>query len=163
MRLLLPLCLLACEEPDKDTAGDTASDDTGEDSTPSPYTGSWSGELSGHADFTEDWETAPYCTGVVDLTVATDGSVTGSGDCTILWGPYMGLIFVATLGGQVGDDGALSLPLTLTDAESEHPWDDCTLTGSADATAHTGSAASDTAYHPVGLDPIEAMVRLTLE
>lgn len=162
MRLLPFLLLVACEpaSDDKDTSG---TDDTGEADEPSAFTGDWAGTISGYANFAADWETNPYCSGELEVVVLTDGSISGSGECVILWGPYMNSVFTGAISGTVGDDGALSVASTLVDEDDDHTWDDCTITGTADAAGHTGSAACDTLYHPVGLDPIDARLALTLQ
>ncbi len=165
MRLFTLVSLLAaCETPvvdDKKQTGDT--DDTGADTAASgsPYAGSYAGTIDGHAAFEADWETAPYCSGSVSVTVARGGELGGDGDCTILWGPYTGYDFAVTLGGTVDATGTVSIDSSLVDAEAEHPWDDTTLAGAF--TEGVLSAEADTLYYPVGLDPIDAFIRVTAQ
>lgn len=147
----LALALLAC----------TPAADTEVEATPSRYAGDWAGTVSGYADLREDWQTAPYCEGALSGAVLDDGSVVGSGDCAILWGPSLGDPFEVVVGGAVDDTtGALSLTTTFTDVEGGDTFADATLTGAAEEARLRARGAST--YTAEGGAPVDAEVQVDL-
>lgn len=167
MSLVMGL-LLACDEGavvnDKKEGGTEDADDTGDPGDdPSAFTGSYAGTIDGHANFDATYESTPYCTGALSASVMTDGSFTAEGDCEIAWGPYMGEVFAASVAGTVDAQGAVTGTASLSYTTEERSWDDATLSGTGDATARTLEATGDSQYYPLGLDPIEAFMRVTLQ
>lgn len=75
----------------------------------------------------------------------------------------MGLIALIAVPGACGTvaDGSASVDATLADADQAHPWDDTTLAGAFAGGVHRVAGA--TQHHPVGLDPIDAFIRVTAE
>lgn len=127
----------------------------------SPWSGDWSGTTTGFAAFDgTDWEVDPYCEGDVVITVADDGAASGTGTCTILWGPYVDLEMDVTAAGTFSPAGVVALTVGISDPESERGFDEVALEGKVDATAHTLTLSEYTMYTPVGLDPIDASVRV---
>ncbi len=165
---ILLLSLTACADgevvvDDKTDTGETADTDTDTGDSVSPYAGDWAGLIDGYAAFNADWETEPYCSGEIAAEAADGGAFIGDGECVILWGPYIGTTFLVELDGSIADDGAISVSVSMADADQTRSWDTATLSGTADATSHTGSATVDTFYNPLGIDPVAAIIVLTLE
>lgn len=140
---------------DDDSAGDTGAFE-------SAFTGNWSGDIAGHAEFETDWETAPYCAGDVSVAVAATGDITGSGECVILFGPYTDVAFTVAITGRVKGDGFAGLDVIMSEESETHLWDDTALTGTADGTAGTLVAEGDTQYHPSGMEAIAGFERVSL-
>lgn len=161
---LVAAALLACNGSavleGKETDDLADADDT--DDVASPFAGDWTGALDGHAAFSEDWESAPYCSGTLSVEVSPAGNVSGSGDCVILWGPYVDLVFDVDFSGTIATDGTVDIETVFGEPRQEHVWDDVTLAGTADADARSGEAEGDTLYYPSGMEPIEAFARVTL-
>jgi hypothetical protein len=167
---LAPLTLLvlgACDSAQvqldgKKDRGGSDTDDTAAAVVTSPFAGHWTGTMDGHAQFADDWDTAPYCSGDLTTTVADDGSLTGQGDCVILWGPYVDLAFQVNLTGSFAEDNTATVAAAFVESSGQHQWDDVTAIGTADATFGTASARGDTLYYPSGMDPIAAFIVVEL-
>lgn len=151
---------------DDDDEEDT---DTGEGDDLSPFTGSWSGSVLGYANIgtVDDWTTEAYCEGEIDAEVLTTGEISGTGDCIIVRDQYAGKYFTSTLAGTVSAEGAFSATLSLADGEpddnEDRYWEEATLAGTGDATAHILVGEADTIYHSAGAGDPEARVAVGLE
>lgn len=121
--------------------------------------GDWRGPLRGYAPFEDDWETSPYCEGVGQGEIDAQGALSGTGYCTILWGPAEGATFAAAFTGTTG--GLVSsIDLTLTFDTDERSWDPATLTGLAVPDEVSGDAEST--YHPSTGDDLAGRLELVL-
>jgi hypothetical protein len=95
------------------------------------YAGPWTGYVAGHASFSETWQDEAYCSGPFVLTVDDDGAATGSGSCTILWGPALDAVMDVTASGSVAEDGAATIDVMFEDADELRDFDDAACTGTA--------------------------------
>ena len=142
---------------DSGGGGDTAAD-------VSPWVGDWTGLATGYAAFDgTDWEVDAYCEGDVTLTVADDGTATGTGTCTILWGPYVDLVMDVVATATYSPAGVVTATVGIDDPESERGFAEAAMEGKVDTAAHTLALSEYTLYTPVGLDPLDALVSLNLE
>jgi len=161
MFLVGSIVLAGCADT-KIVESPTPEDDTAGPPATSPWEGDWTGTIDGHASFETDWETAPYCSGEVSVAVGEAGLLEGGGDCVILWGPYEGLGFDATLSGSITEEGAVVLIGALLEGSGDHAWDDADLAGIADSVERTATAQGDTLYYPTGMEAIDAFMVLGL-
>jgi hypothetical protein len=127
----------------------------------SEFEGSWEGLINGHANFDDDWEEDPYCTGDASAEVDAAGLLNGTGLCTITYGPAVDETFEVTLMGSIDEEGFSSIYASFEYPDDIRDFEDATLEGSSRATIDAEGESNYTSDQLPGQDT-EAFVHLSL-